>query len=568
MTSLAQAVLDSLPAHTAVLDGAGRVQTANQAWERFVVGHPNDPWRPPMGENWFEALAGAGTDDTTRALAGARSVAAGGARAYRQDYPWTSPDGEQLWFALRVASLGGELGDELGGLVVSHTDISSRKRAETQLAHQALHDPLTGLPNRTLFLDRLAVALARLERRSGRVAVLFLDLDRFKQVNDSFGHDVGDALLRAVAGRFRGLLRPQDTSARFGGDEFTVLCEDLDGPQEALDIANRIGRGLAQPFTLEEHEMFLTASIGVALADGSDVRPEALLRDADAAMYRAKQHGKDRAVLFDADMRASAVHRLSLATALHHALERHELRLVYQPVVELASGRVTGTEALVRWQHPERGLLLPADWLDLAEDIGLLVSIGAWVLREACATATSWPVGMTVSVNLSAQELAQPDLADRVREVLDDTGLAAERLCLELTERAFVTDPIAAVHNVERAGRLGVQAAIDHFGTGAWSLAYLKRLPVAALKVDGSFVAGLGAAAESEGEGEGDQVTIVQAAISLAHALGLQAVAEGVETAGQLAQLRALGCDAAQGYALGRPGPAECLTRNGLAGYT
>jgi diguanylate cyclase (GGDEF)-like protein len=546
--SLARAVLDSLAAHTAVLDTGGRVRTANHAWERFVAEHPNDAWRPPVGTGWFEALAAAGTDDTNRALAGARAVLDGSARAHHQDYPWTSPDGEQLWFALRIAPLA----TEAGGLVVSHTDISSRKRAETQLAHQALHDPLTSLPNRTLFLDRLAVSLARLERRSSKVAVLFLDLDRFKQVNDSLGHDTGDALLRALAGRLRGLLRPGDTAARFGGDEFTVLCEDLAGPQAALAIANRIARGLAQPFTLADHEAFLTASIGVALAAAPDTRPEALVRDADAAMYRAKQHGKDRAVLFDADMRASAVRRASLANELHLALDRDELRLLFQPAVDLRTARVMGAEALVRWQHPERGLLVPADWLDLAEDIGLLVPIGAWVLREACAAAATWPAGMGVAVNLSAQELARPDLATRVRDALHAAGLDPSRLSLEVTEHALMADPELSVHNLERVGRLGTRVAVDDFGTGASSLALLQRLPLGALKVDRSFVSR-------------DDPTIVQAVVSLAHALGLSAVAEGVETAEQLEWVRAMRCDAAQGYLLGRPGPAECLTRDGPA---
>ena len=330
---MSRALLDSLANHTAVLDRDGVVRATNRAWDHFVDEHPGEPWRPRVGESYLDACeraAKAGSVQAPVVAEGVRGVLVGRQRGFHLDHV-EAVDDDELWFSLRVTPLD----IAAGGAVVSYADITTRKRAETQLAHQALHDPLTGLPNRTLFLDRLSLALARLERRPGTVAVLFLDLDRFKVVNDSLGHDVGDQLIMVMAQRLRAVLRPGDTAGRFGGDEFTVLCEEITGTADAVAIAERVIAAVAKPFRLEDAEAYLSTSVGIALASSPHDRPEALVRDADAAMYQAKQRGKARWELFDDTMRAKSVARLEVENALHRALERDEFQIVYQPVVAL-----------------------------------------------------------------------------------------------------------------------------------------------------------------------------------------------------------------------------------------
>ncbi len=429
-----------------------------------------------------------------------------------------------------------------------------RKRYEARLAYQAQHDPLTDLPNRSLFLEFLQLALARTRRRHDTFAVLFLDLDRFKVVNDSLGHDAGDELLVALGRRLRGVVRPGDTVARFGGDEFTVLCDDLplsSARDYATDVAERLLQTIRRPFLLDGEEQFLSASIGIALAGPGTERPEGLLRDADAAMYRAKERGKDRWELFDELMRATARERHETENALHRALERAELRVHYQPVVSLHDRSCIGAEALVRWAHPDRGLLEPAQFIDLAEETGLIVPVGRWVIEEACRRSLEWRAehgpGFVVSVNLSSRQLSNPDLAEHVRSALDETGADAAGLCFEITENVLMDDAEAAMGAITALKRLGVGLSIDDFGTGYSSLGYLKRFPVGAVKVDRSFIDGLGSDSEDS--------AIVAAVIGLGHALGLTVIAEGVETDRQLSELAALGCDAAQGYLFARPGP-------------
>jgi diguanylate cyclase (GGDEF)-like protein/PAS domain S-box-containing protein len=433
-----------------------------------------------------------------------------------------------------------------------------RKAFEDRLAHQAHHDPLTGLPNRVLFLEFLVLALARARRHRSSVAVLFLDLDRFKVVNDSLGHDAGDDLLVAMARRLKGVVRPGDTIARFGGDEFTVLCEDLSGPharQQAIDLAERLLEAIHSPFELDGDETFLSASIGIALAGGASDRPEALLRDADAAMYRAKDRGKGRWELFDEEMRSTARQRLETENALHRALDRHEFRVFYQPVVSLSEGRCVGAEALVRWQHPDRGLVAPYEFITLAEETGLIVPLGAWVLEEACRQVAEWQKDLradssfVVSVNLSARQLAQPDLVTSVASALERSGADARNLCLEITESVLMDDAEGTIGSITALKSLGVKLSIDDFGTGYSSLGYLKRFPVDSVKVDQSFVDGLGSDPEDS--------AIVAAVVSLGHALGLTVVAEGVESAEQLEELIALGCDQAQGFFFAPPQPAS-----------
>jgi diguanylate cyclase (GGDEF)-like protein/PAS domain S-box-containing protein len=459
-------------------------------------------------------------------------------------------DGQLRWLETTARAVRDDVG--VREIVSVTRDISDRKQAELELSHLALHDTLTGLPNRALFLDRLGLALRRTERRSGSVAVLFGDLDRFKVVNDSLGHDAGDRLLVDVAGRIGAALRPADTVARFGGDEFTILCEDIAGEIEAATIAQRIVDVFREPFVLEDGEVFLATSLGIAIARGegaTDQRAEDLIRDADAAMYRAKERGKGRYEIFDEAMRADAVARLETESALRRALERGELRLHYQPEVDLATGSIAGFEALIRWEHPLRGLLHPSAFIPLAEETGLIVGIGEWVLREACTEAARWPAPLTLSVNLSARQLAQHDLVAVVRRALSETGTDPAKLCLEITESAVMESGAATTAQLRALKSLGVRLAIDDFGTGFSSLAHLRRFPVDVLKIDGTFVSGLGR--------EPQDASIAAAVISLAHALDLTTVAEGVETDEQLAILKQLGCDLGQGYLFARPRPAD-----------
>ncbi len=452
------------------------------------------------------------------------------------------------------------LGDPaVGGVVVNSRDITERRQLVAEIAHQAFYDLLTGLPNRNLFMDRLTEALARASQRDKPLGMLFLDLDGFKLVNDSLGHREGDRLLAAVAQRLIGCLRPGDTLARFGGDEFTVLLEQIGDVTGATAVAERLIAALHAPFDIGGHEVFVSASIGIALGRGSaaGLQPDELLRQTDVALYRAKGDGKGRCAVFDAEMNAGAVDRLDLQSDLQHAIDRGELVLHYQPEIDLLTERVVGMEALVRWQHPRLGLLAPGAFIPLAEETGLVLPLGSWVLRAACRQARLFldahpaKAPLVMGVNLSARQFAQPDLVDEVARVLRETRLPAACLRLEITEST-------AMHGAEAAGRtlrelkaLGVQIAIDDFGTGYSSLAYLQHFAVDTLKVDRSFVSRL---AEDAGAS-----AIVRAVTMLAHALGIDVTAEGIETAEQLACLRALDCDHAQGFYFARPLTVDAL---------
>jgi len=438
-------------------------------------------------------------------------------------------------------------------------DVTERRKFEAALAHQTTHDPLTDLPNRALLLDQLGHALGRAEGDDALVGLLFFDLDHFKAVNDTFGHDAGDDLLVAVAERIEEVLRPGDLLARLGGDEFVVLCESVADASHAVAIAQRVLSLIeASPFTFGKSEIGVTASAGIALSPGGDdAHPEAILRDADAAMYRAKDLGRARLELFDESMRRRAARRLELADELAHAIDHGELRVHYQPSVSLRTGRVTAVEALARWEHPERGLLGPMEFIGLAEDTGLIVGLGLRVLSDACAQAKAWTDRLgedapRVHVNLSAQQLTAANLAALVRGVLEGNGLAPDRLCLEITESVLMEDAPAVIEALRRLKNIGVLLAIDDFGTGYSSLSYLRRFPVDVLKVDQSFVDGLGPDPEDS--------AIVATIVNLAVILDLEAVAEGVETLEQLERLRELGCAGAQGYLFARPAPAEEVT--------
>ncbi|GAC1312979.1 MAG: hypothetical protein NVSMB12_03980 [Acidimicrobiales bacterium] len=431
-------------------------------------------------------------------------------------------------------------------------DITERRRAERELARLALHDDLTGLANRTLLMDRLTRLRGSRPGHAGSTATLLIDLDEFKLVNDTYGHGAGDELLRQVAQRIIEVAGEPHTVARLGGDEFVVLCEDLDDDGQAIEMAERIREALTPPFLIESDEVFVSASIGIAATPGSAV--DDLLRDADVAMYRAKDRGRARYEIFDDRLRTAAVSRLRVQNDLHVALSQGDLRVLYQPVLELRRGTVIGAEALVRWQHRSRGLLGPADFIEVAERSGLIVPIGEWVLRESCATAAHWPdATSTVAVNVSARQLGDPRLVDTVRAALADSGLAPSRLSLEITESALMEDPEAVLDTLIALKSLGVDLAIDDFGTGYSSLLYLKRFPVDALKIDRTFVDGLGVDPEDS--------AIVTSIVSLAAAVGIVAVAEGVETVVQLRELERLGCHYGQGYLWARPELAADVAR-------
>ena len=420
-------------------------------------------------------------------------------------------------------------------------DISSRKEAEARLIAHAVSDELTGLANRALLEDRLTQAKAWLQRSGGSLAVLFIDLDRFKLINDSLGHAAGDAVLRQVADRLRASLRPTDTAARFGGDEFVVLCEGA-VDHEAAKVAARILASLDEPLSVNGQDIVIGASIGIAVTDDRGASMEDLFRDADAAMYRAKERGRGRIEMFNEAMRHRALGRLQLEAELRRAIASDELRVFYQPIVDTVTEQIYGVEALVRWEHPERGLLAPSEFVPVAEEIGLDVPLGAWVLEAACADVSAWPVSESfrLSVNLSARQLVREDLPETVEGVLARTGLRASQLLLEITETGLMDDTGAVYVNLSRLHGMGVSFALDDFGTGYSSLLRLRRFPIDVIKLDRLFVSGVGR--------NGDDTAILQAIAGLARVLGVAAVAEGVETSEQFEFIRDIGCGFAQGY--------------------
>ncbi len=458
------------------------------------------------------------------------------------------------WRFLEILSTNLMHEPSVGGIVVNMRDVTEREALQQELARLAFTDALTGLPNRTMFMGRLKRALP--PARPNRLAVLFLDLDGFKVVNDSLGHAIGDALLQAVAQRLTGCVSARDLVARFGGDEFALLLHLVRGPQHALRKAARIIDALRSPFTVEGREFFVSASIGVALNQAHHMSAEELLREADIALYQAKATGKARAALFEPSMNEQALKRLELETDLRHALERGELELRYQPEVDIASGHVTAVEALVRWQHPRHGLLRPDVFVPLAEESGLILMLGIQVLRAACRQARAWMETLAeapvVSVNLSARELTHPTLVADVRAILAETGLDPALLRLEITETAAMQDTEATTSTLAALRALGVRIAVDDFGTGYSSLSYLRRLPVDTLKVDRSFVTAT--------DHDPQAVTILQAITALGRALGLEVTAEGVETEEQCQRVRTAGCTSAQGFYFAQPLTAEAIT--------
>ena len=477
---------------------------------------------------------------------------AGRAPDFESEHRMLHRGGGYRWVLTRGLAVRNPAG-EAYRMAGSQSDITARKLAEERLLHDAFHDPLTGLPNRALFMDRLGMAIAHAKRRlSYTYAVLFIDLDRFKNVNDSLGHSAGDELLIAVARRLESCLRPGDTVARLGGDEFTILLDEVTDVDHAVQVAQRMHKEMARPFRAQGHEVFVTMSLGITVGAGGDYdRPEDVLRDADTAMYGAKSNGKSRDAVFDQDMHDRAVALLQLETDLRRAIERCEFEIHYQPIVSLECGKIDAFEALLRWRHPRRGMLHPDSFVPVAEDTGLIVPIGWWVLHEACSQLAEWqsrPWGgerLAVTVNLSSKQFMQADLVPRLQDILRKTGVRPECLRLEITESTIMEQAEDAVAKLVALRDFGVKLYIDDFGTGYSSLSYLHRLPVDALKIDRSFI--------SEMDGGGERSEIVRTIVTLARTLRMDVAAEGIETAEQVTRLRALSCHYGQGYFFSKP---------------
>jgi len=449
--------------------------------------------------------------------------------------------------------------EELSRHIAEQERISEQlQESKDHFRHAAFHDALTHLPNRALLAENLKFVMERAKQSEDyQFAVLFLDLDRFKNVNDSLGHTIGDQLLIAMARRLESCIREVDMVARLGGDEFAILLDGIPDSGEATSMAKRIQQKLESPFNLSGHEVFTTTSIGIALSSTGYDHPENMLRDADTAMYRAKAQGKACYEVFDKGMHARAVHLLQMENDLRRALDREELRVYYQPIVSLDNGQLAGFEALIRWQHPERGFINPADFIPLAEDTGMIAPIGLWILKRACQQLAQWqwqsPANRSLfmSVNLSGKQVAEPDLVGQIRQILEETHVDARHLKLEITESVVMENAELAAQLLKHLKALGVQLSIDDFGTGYSSLGYLHRFPLDTLKIDRSFVGRIGEAAEN--------IEIVRTIVSLADNMGMEVVAEGVETLGQLAQLRKLNCQYGQGYLFARPADATSI---------
>jgi diguanylate cyclase (GGDEF)-like protein/PAS domain S-box-containing protein len=517
-----------------------------------LLGYAPEDWSG--GRLWRERLH---PEDRDRVLAADERFERGEEERFGAEYRLLVKDGTVVWVLEDAVLVKDATGSPLYWQGILY-DITERKEAEERLEHRAFHDPLTDLPNRRLFLDRLGHALARTRRRAGStLAVLFMDLDDFKVINDSLGHEAGDGVLVAVGERLKGCLRPEDTLARFGGDEFVVLVEDVEGLEQAVRVAERLIECLEEaPFDLEGRKLFVRTSVGIALGSVRTKSAEDLIRYADTAMYRAKDEGSGYAV-FDPALYERAVRRLQLESELRRAVEREEFLLHYQPIYELGRVGVWGVEALVRWKHPERGLLGPSEFIALAEETGLIVPIGRWVLEEACRRTKGWQQSpphdkpLRVIVNFSAKQLRHPGCVGHIEEALRRSGLGAGSLSLDVTESVFVDAFEANTLALRGIEDLGVGLSIDDFGTGYSALSYLKRLPAEVLKIDKSFIKGIG---------EDDEDTaIVRMVIDLAHTLGMKAVAEGAETEGQAALLEQMGCDMAQGFHFARPLPPEAV---------
>jgi diguanylate cyclase (GGDEF)-like protein/PAS domain S-box-containing protein len=534
----------------AVLEDDGTLRYISPSVERVLGYRPEDL----VGKSAFDYVHPESIELVSSSFAKALGIS-----SVRPPMEFRVQAGDGSWRHVEVVCNNRYSDSDVQGIIVNVRDVTERKRAEEQLRYQALHDLLTELPNRRLFVDRLQQALRRTRRRPERkAAVLFMDLYNFKVVNDSVGHETGDKLLVSVAERMRNLLRLEDMLTRFGGDEFTVLMEDIEDPADAMRVAERIVEGFREPFVLYGQEFFAAASIGIAYGSASTTDSEELLRNADVAMYRAKERGPLGYEVFDESMHVRALERLKLENDLRRAFLAEEFVVHYQPIVHLKSGDVQGVEALVRWNHPERGLLDPEEFVPVAEEIGLIVPLGEAVLEEACRRAVRWQEehpslsALLMNVNLSAKQLQRPDLITTVEGVLQRTGLDPACLTLDITETVYIKVLEGNTAALNDLRRLGVKISIDDFGVGYSSLSYLKRLPADILKLDKSFVEGLGEDLED--------TAIVRMVIDLAHTLGIEVIAEGVDSEA-VTILKEMGCGLAQGFFFSEPLPPEEVPR-------
>jgi diguanylate cyclase (GGDEF)-like protein/PAS domain S-box-containing protein len=515
-----------------------------------VLGFSQEDWISDGGL-WDRLLH---PEDADRVISAEADCASSG-EALVQEYRISRADGRVIWIRDEMTVVRGDDGHHDPLFFGAFMDVTDRKRMEAELERLALYDSLTGLPNRALFSDRLEQAISH-RSRTQAIAVYFLDVDRFKRINDSLGHAAGDEVLREVATRVQRMLRPEDTVARFGGDEFTVLCESIGGVLEAVGVADRLQREIAQPLRAGGAELRLSASIGIAMVEPDEQTEHSrLVEDADAAMYRAKERGGARTELFDMAMRERAVDAISIEQELSRGLERDELRLFYQPLVSLNSGEMVGAEALIRWEHPERGLLTPDKFLPIAEESGLIVQVGAWAVGEACRRLRDWdrrnggPSTFSLAVNLSARELTHPDVVPTVLGAVRRSALDPHRLTIEVTESTAMADRDSGFRALRELHDAGVRIAIDDFGTGYSSLDHLREMPADVLKIDRSFVAGMAANSPDS--------ALVAAAVAMGRALEMEVVAEGIETTEQVTDLRELGCPLGQGFLFARPLPPE-----------
>jgi len=548
-------ILDAMPEHIAILDRTGKIQTVNKAWREFARTNYEIPHRSLEGDNYLELCQEAGhrSGNEIEAIArGIKAVIDGTKLDFSLEYPYTT-DNQVTWLMVRVSRFTSQKQKQV---IVTHTPITELKQAEKEIEKLAYFDSLTNLPNRLMLNDRLHYALDWARREKESLALMFLDLDHFKVINDSLGHSAGDQLLKAVSDRLINCMRKTDTVARLGGDEFVVLLPNVKRISDVSNLARKILQSLTTPFKIKDQEIFTSTSIGISLYPDDGEDEETLIRNADLAMYQAKENGRNAYQFFSDEMNQKLLHRFETESGLRRALDREEFSLKFQEQVNLESGQVVGAEALLRWEHPEKGLLAPDEFLGIAEETGLIVPIGEWVIRSACQQVREWLdldlPPLSISVNISQRQLMQIDLADIVRDALSVTNLEPKFLQVEITEGAVRGNFEQAQRVLNDLAHIGISIAIDSFGSGFSSLAQLQHLPLERLNIDHSFV--------QEITNDSRDTAIIRSIIATAHNLGLKVVAEGVETDRQRNFLKVHGCDFIQGFHFNRPVAVEEFT--------